>query len=197
MENFKNMSFIYRILSISAFIATFYSCEKDVENHLMIPQIPQSYDCDFNDDKIIDFRIEYSSGIYDGFDFLGNPTGGDYISGDLKSLNKNSVLLNDDNGRLFRAINDTIYSNVSDSDYFSSDVGLVSIHTTSGSGSVWEKEWSIAGDLSQDYYYLGFKTMDDDNYLLGWLKLHINKTTGEIVIIDKRTTNKDFIIVGE
>ena len=195
MENYKNMRFIYIILFISAFIATFYSCEKDVENHL---KIPQSYDCDFNDDQIIDFRIEYSLNTWDGFDSLGNPRGGDCISGGLLSLNENSVLLKHDEEWLFRTINDTIYSNVSDSDYFSSSkVVLVSISTTSGSGSGWEKEWSIAGDLSQDNYYLGFKIMDDDNYLLGWLKLHINKTTGEIVIIDKRTTNNDFIIVGE
>ena len=76
------MRIIYRILFISAFIATFYSCEKDVENHL---KIPQSFDCDFNDDQIIDFRMEYSLNTWDGIDSLGNPRGGDCISGGLLS----------------------------------------------------------------------------------------------------------------
>ena len=186
---------IYRILFISAFIANIYSCEKDSSTHT---KIPQSFDCDFNDDQIIDFRIEYSLNTWDGYDNQGNPIGGDCKSGGLLPLNENSILCNHAEGWLFRTINDTIYSNVSDSDYFSSSKAvLVSISTTSGSGSGWEKEWSIAGDLSQDYYYLGFKIINGDNYLLGWLKLYINKTTGEIVIIDKRTTNNDFIIVGE
>jgi hypothetical protein len=51
------MRSVYRILIISTFIIILYNCEKDDGTD---SRVPQSIDCDFNDDRIIDFRIEYS-----------------------------------------------------------------------------------------------------------------------------------------
>ncbi len=196
------MKILRNLLLIASIIAFFYSCNEDKEAlNGAQPEIPQPAICDFNEDLINDFSIAYYLGIWDGYDSEGNPAGGDMITGDIEPLLDNSVWCEIGGGWLFLQPGDTVYSDYSHDTtihfWAESPVVLVAIATTAGSGSDWEKEWSIAGEPDREFYYLGFRIKKDNNYIPGWLKLKIHTSNGVIEITDKGITENDYIIVGE
>ena len=179
-------------------LLVFASCENDGDEKGMTktePQPPPSVNYDLNNDAINDFTISYSMFVWDGI-----YSSGFGYSGTIKPLNENLLLGKRDAQlnmlTLLSRFNNTISREVSTPfEWNSYQTTLVSI--TGSANNTWPGEWTIQSDTALDFYYLGVKMKENDHFLTGWIKLEINKATGEIKIVNKKLTPNDSIVIDE
>jgi len=71
------------------------------------------------------------------------------------------------------------------------------VDITNSSKGIWPNEWTIRNNSASESYYLGIRLKENNSFLVGWLKLDIDKTTGEIKIIDKNLTSNNYILIDK
>ncbi len=177
-----------------------YSCEKDDNSNENLsknpPETPEAVSYDLDDDSVNDIKIEYRQFTWDGIN-----SSGDGISGLIEPLNESSILQKQNEYTLFNKLNDTIRINTTEPYYWEKylDPDLVSISNSSVNDYLWPIEWKIQSNLNLDLdsYYLGIMINNSNSNLIGWIKITINKSTGDIQILDKKFTAEEFIVIGK
>ena len=61
----------------------------------------------------------------------------------------------------------------------------------------WPKEWTVSAGEVKDYYYLAFLTSVNSKTQLGWVKVQFDKSTGTVEIIEIKSSDLDFLIIGK
>ena len=147
---------------------------------------------DLNGDSEDDIAIEYRLFTWDGVGCSGDGYGGIVVP-----LNQNEILLNQNEKPLFIRLNDIIYKDVTEPLYWEKDVPpyVVSISNSSLNNYLWPNEWNIQSNYNQYTYYLGLIINKGDVQQLGWIKLSIDRFTGQILIVDKTFTTNGSIEV--
>ncbi|MFB6344073.1 hypothetical protein ACE1ET_20310 [Saccharicrinis sp. FJH62] len=172
------------------------SCEKDDNSNENLsknpPETPEAVSYDLNDDSVNDIKIEYRWFTWDGIN-----SSGDGISGLIEPLNESSILLKQNEYTLFNKLNDTIRINTTEPYYWEKYLApaFVSISNSSVNDYLWPSEWKIQSNLNLDSYYLGIVINNSNNNLIGWIKITINKSTGDVQILDKKFTTEEFIVI--
>ena len=192
---FETMKRLTRLIFLLGLLSsTVFSCDKDKEDNIP-PVSPENKEFDLNNDSINDFKLDYVRYTWDG---IGPDGTGFAIAGLLVPLNNNKILKNQDLGLLFYQDNDTLsnqfvlpYLWLSSSSEWPV---LVEIKTYINQ---WENTWTIKGNETKDFYFLAFSISKSDKNFLGWMKLIIDKNTGLVEIVDKKTTDQEFIIIGK
>lgn len=187
-------------LLILIIISILYSCEKDNKSNDLnrvlseAPEVPKAMNCDLNGDSFNDIKVEYYWFTWDGVNCSG-----DGVSGTIKPFNGSSILLKRNEYALFNKLNDTINVNVSEPYYWEKyiNTNLVAISNSSVNAYLWPDEWKVQSNMSLDSYYLGVKIDKGTSTQLGWIKIKINKSTGEIEIIDKKFVTSEYIVIGK
>lgn len=185
-------------LLIPIFVFALFSCEKDDQSNDNLskktPEPPKAVKYDLNDDSVDDINIDYSWFTWDGI----NSSGGG-ISGLIEPLNESSVLLKRNEYTLFSESNDTIRINTNEPYYWEKylDPDLVSISNSSVNDYLWPNEWKIKSNKTMDFYYVGIKIEIDNSNMIGWIKIKIDKSTGNIMILDKKFTTEEYIVIGK
>lgn len=180
-------------LSLFLFVFTFFSCSKDKSENKDLPKVPTVYSVDLNNDLINDFTINYGIYTWDGLNIFG-----DGITGDVKPLENSFLLIRKEDSNPFVNENDTVFFEAKTPfQWTANSTKLISISTTEN--YTWPGKWSVTGKNTSAFYYLGIKISDGNNAntVIGWLKLSISDVTGEIKILDKKLTSKEYIIVGK
>lgn len=159
------------------------------------PAVPDAIDYDLNADSVNDFQIDYILGSWDGVD-----SSGQFISGFLESLNESTVLVRTDgNGSaqiLFNTPQDTIWRAPKEP-FKWNDVSepLTLVEITQAADGIWPDAWSVNSEFNSNPYYLGIRVEENTDFLVGWIKLEINKTNGEIEFLQFRLTPDDYIVI--
>jgi len=173
------------------------SCSKndDDQQNSEQPDIPESITYDLNGDTVDDFTIVYSEGIWDG----AGASGGVYTA-NFHPKEENRILSeyeeNVSTSFLFSTIGDSIQRMPKPLQEWY-HIGWFHTLWQDGNG-VWSKEWLIDYTMSiSNPYYVGVQIKEGDEFLIGWLKLEIDKTTGKIDIVDHKLTSEDFIVIDE
>jgi hypothetical protein len=180
-------------LIIISFLVVALGCEKDKDLSKTPPETPQLVKYDLNDDSADDFTIEYRWFTWDGIN-----SSGDGISGTIEPLNQNSILFKRKGVTLFNQLNDTIKMEVTEPLYWETfQADLISISNSSENNYLWPNEWKIQSNTTQSSYYLGVKLKENESFLIGWVKFRIEKSTGEIQIIDKKLTSDSYIVIDK
>ena len=182
----------YYVITISS-VLLLYSCKKDDNLSKTPPQIPQAVEYDFNDDAIHDFMIEYRWFTWDGIN-----SSGDGISGIISPLHQNLILRKRNEPAFFNQLHDTIQKDVEEPLYWENfQADLVSISNSSANNYLWPNAWGVHTTDSQDQYYLGITIKENENFLIGWLKFNIDKSTGTIQITDKKLSSGNIVIIDK
>ena len=154
------------------------------------PKIPKTVKFDLNKDGIDDVRFEFSPN-----DVLTDGTVGYY--GSVYPLNGGLLLLisRDDEAYVIETqLNDTIRKEESTSiTWYTSNWIFMDIDDTAE--GLWPTEWFLSSSVKSNPYYLGIQVKESDAFLLGWLKLEIDKTTAVIEIVDYELTSEDLLVV--
>jgi len=185
-----------KIFFHSVLLILFLGCSKnDDQNQQVIaqPQIPESSIVDLNGDGVHDFEIVYVEGIWDGAD----ASGGVYSAG-FRPIGENKILQeyeeNVSTTLLFSQIGDSIQREPEGSKSWY-DYGGYFASLWQGGDGVWLKEWKIESKKESGPYYAGIQLSANSTFLIGWLKLEIDKKTGNIDIVDHELTSQDFIVI--
>ncbi|MDG1331605.1 MAG: hypothetical protein P8P74_04700 [Crocinitomicaceae bacterium] len=170
-----------------AFSVSLVSCKKKPNYTLTETEIPSNYELDINQDGIVDFAREYSQlSTYD------DPVSGSSVIGSFTPRENVSFLYEPNVGYLFLAANDTIHdASTSSLSWYEYPADLISKDWSDEAG--WDATWSVNSDMNE--YYLAFKLQNGTTDELGWLKLAINQTTGEITIIDQGISSSSYIVI--
>lgn len=158
------------------------------------PQIPESVTYDLNNDSVDDFKIGYSEGAWEG----AGASGGFFLAY-FEPLSENKILQeyeeNVSTTFLFAQMGDTIQRQATNPQSWTYR-GRFTILYQGGDG-VWSKEWQIVSKRKSNPYYVGVQIDKDDESLLGWLKLEIDKKTGKIDIVGHKLASTEFIVIDE
>lgn len=178
-------------LLILSIIFIQFSCDND---DFDLPKTPKAVNYDLNRDSHDDIRIEYQLFTWDGIN-----SSGDGISGYIKPLNGTSIWVKQTEYSLFNKLNDTIALNPKKPYYWEDflDALIVSASYSSVNKHAWTSEWRIHTKTAMDFYYLGIRINKNKKNLIGWIKIKVNQSTGQIQIVDKEFTEKDFIVIGK
>lgn len=160
------------------------------------PEVPDTISYDLNADSVDDFQVDYGMGVWDGIDASGL-----FISGDLKSLDDSTVLVKNNEDLsvqiLFNQPQDTIW-NAPKQPYKWNDGGSVTItEITQAANGIWPDEWTVNSEFNSNPYYLGIRVKENEDFLVGWIKLEINKTNGKIKFEQYRLTADEYIVIPE
>lgn len=160
------------------------------------PEVPDAVSYDLNADSVDDFQIDYGMGVWDGIDASGL-----FISGYLKSLDDSTVLVrtNEDLSVqiLFNRPQDTIWS-APKQPYKWNDGGSVTItEIIQAADGIWPDEWTANSEFNSNPYYLGIRVKENEDFLVGWIKLEINKTNGKIKFLEYQLTPDDYIVIDD
>jgi len=175
-------------------IAVIFSCSSDDNrsDSTQDPQVPETILYDLNEDLADDFKLEYRLGVWDGIRASGL-----VYSGRLEALGENRLLSeyeeNVSTTFLFVKMGDTIRSNVSTPQSWDNRARLIELWQD-GNGA-WAKEWEIESKKESGAYYVGVQINTNDEFLIGCLKLEIDKKTGKIDIVDQDLVSEDFIVI--
>jgi len=173
---------------------TFLSCDKskDSENNNLPPVKPIVNEFDVNNDLINDFKIQYYAMTWDG---IGPNGTGDLIGGEIVPLNNSKILKKQDLGVLFNPLRDTTHFQMNAPySWESNSYKLIEIKTNN---SKWPKEWTVSANEVKDYYYLAFIITTNSKIQLGWIKLKFDKSTGQVEIMETKSSDLDFLIIGK
>lgn len=156
------------------------------------PQIPESVTYDLNEDAVDDFMIVYSEGIWDGVGASGG-----FFSAYFRPFGENRILEEYEENVsvtvLFAEMGDTIKRDAIAPQFWSYFGSLTTLYQ--GGDGVWQEEWLIDSKNPSGPYYLGVGIWENGGFLIGWLKLEIDKKTGKIEIIDHELTSDDYIVI--
>jgi hypothetical protein len=172
------------------------SCESDKEDGINgtpeVPETPQTVALDVNDDGVDDFELQYGMFVWDGVGVSGFG-----ISGRIDPLNENSLLFIRDaemySHTLFNKRGDTINKDAAAP--LEWNIMSAELVTISDMNNLWPLEWNIMSENAPDSYYVGVKVKDGSEFMIGWLKLEINKDTGEAFVTDMEVTAEDEIVI--
>ncbi len=171
-------------------LIVFYSCKNNDDLATHPPDIPDAVTFDLNDDGFDDIRF-----LVGPDDVLTDGTVG--YAGYIYALNEALLLLpteNDTSWVFDNQLNDTIKKVESKSyTWYPSNLGFISIDDSPE--GIWPDEWTISGQKSSDPYYLGIQIMENNDFMVGWLKLEINKNTAEVNLIDQQFTAEEYIVI--
>lgn len=161
------------------------------------PEMPDAVNYDLNADLIDDFQIDYVLGSWDGVDASGL-----LISGSLEALNESTVLVRSGENLpaqiLFNRPEDTIWSVPREPFKWNDDSNPITItEIRQGADGIWPDEWSINSEFNTNPYYLGIQVKENEDFLVGWIKLEINKTNGKIKFEQYRLTADEYIVIPE
>jgi hypothetical protein len=169
-------------------------CNKDL-NENQPPIAPEDKEFDLTNDSKNDFKLNYLNYTWDG---IGPDGTGFGIAGLFIPIDNNKILKNQNSGILFSNVNDTIKNQVELPYSWISSISewpsLVEIKTYINQ---WEKTWTIKSPDIKEFYYLAFKIFAADKEILGWLKLKIDNKTGSVEVIEKNTTDRNFIVISK
>jgi hypothetical protein len=164
-------------------------CEKNKEPETVnahFINIPESLDIDINNDAITDFRIEYKELVTNDY-----PSSGLSMIGFLHSLNENEIVYKPFIGNLFLQQNDIIYSSEVTAAIWSRNPADLISHNGHDSA------WRILSPYFLNDLFIGFKLKASAKIYIGWMKLDIDKKTGNISLLNWKLTEGDFIIIQE
>jgi len=179
------------------FLTLVISCSKDDDDQKQLsskePEIPESIIYDLNEDSVNDFTISYDLGVWDGVGASGF-----LYYGRLKAMGENRFLdeyeENVSTTFLFAEKGDSIQQEASAPQSW--DYNFASLTTLwQGGDGVWSSEWVIESKKASKPYYVGIQIRVVDRFLIGWLKLEIDKNTGQINIIDHELTSEDSLVI--
>lgn len=170
------------ILSVFYFVACSGDPEDDAPDGYtsQVPNIPESYEFDLDDDGMADYKVEY------WFHEIFSPTATLGITGRFNPSGDNEVLLKQQDRNLFLRDITEIKDEVSEPLFwnnigFAENIISISNHYEKG----WPLEWDINCDSEYDSYFLGLKLVKENSDVIGWVELEINKSNGHVVIVDK------------
>lgn len=185
------MKTIKLLLSIIIFMA--YSCEKDDKSNNQlskIPRAPASVNVDLNGDSLDDIKMEYRMFLWDGVN-----SSGEGVEGSIEPLNGNSVLQKQNDYSLFNTLGDTIRKNTTEPYYWQMNTSIRVVSISTREDFSLPDEWEIKSAMNLNYYYLGIRINTNGVDEIGWIKIKINKTNGDIHIVDKKFTTSERIVI--
>lgn len=163
------------------------SCKKD-DLTLSPTDYPSNYAIDINQDGIDDFFVEYNQ-----LTTSDVPVSGSSIIGSINPGENISTLYSTSSGYLFLSQGDTIYqSPPANLNWYSYSSDLVSKDWDNENG--WDDLWKV--NSTQNEYYFTFLLENGVNTELGWMKLEIDITNGEISVIDQSLSSSNFIVIN-
>ncbi|GJM34904.1 MAG: hypothetical protein DHS20C18_39050 [Saprospiraceae bacterium] len=171
----------YTALLIVAIIICLLSCQKGPNNDVLTgekPEIPSDFDIDLNNDGNPDFAIHY-------FDAEINTLGGSAIFGVIEPYGENEVLLKETEPKLFLRNIGEVQPTVEDPLIWVNTGWLMTLVDieVSESGS-WPEKWAINSTETFEFYFLGFKLIENNDTKTGWMKLSIDSNNGEIQVVE-------------
>ncbi len=170
----------------------FYSCENNDDLATNPPDIPNAVNFDLNDDGFNDIRF-----LVGPDDVLTDGTVG--YAGYVYPLNEALLLMStsNDNSWIFdNQLNDTIKKAEGDSyTWYPSNLGFIS--TDDSPEGIWPDEWTISGQKKSNPYYLGIQIRENNDFMVGWLKLEINKKTAKVNLIDQQFTAYKYSVIDK
>lgn len=175
------------LIYILGFSLLLLSCQKDPTYTLTPTDYPANFDIDINQDGIVDFTCEYwqisTSDI---------PVSGSAIQGSLTPTENVSSLYKVYVDNLFLTPNDTIFdTDTSDYRWMDGPADIITKSWNNNSG--WDLQWEI-NSLENEYYF-AFKLQNAGADQLGWLKLEMDVTTGEVTVVDQAITSASFLVI--
>lgn len=154
------------------------------------PKVPKRVEFDLNNDGIDDVSFEFGPN-----DLVTDGTVGYY--GSVNPLNGSLLLLvirDDAAYALETQLNDTIRKDESTSlTWYTSNWLFMDIDDTAE--GLWPTDWFLSSSIKSNPYYVGIQVKENDAFLLGWLKLEIDKTTAVIEIVDYELTSENLLVV--
>ncbi|WP_422079363.1 hypothetical protein [Ulvibacterium sp.] len=160
------------------------------------PEVPDAVSYDLNTDSVDDFQVDYNMGIWDGANASGF-----LVSATLESMNESTVLLKINEGInteiLFSMPKDSIWREPVEP-FKWNEYGPVSIaRLWQGADGIWPEEWSVNSEFNSNPYYLGIRVKENEDFLVGWIKLEINVTNGKIRFVEYQLTPEEYIVIPE
>lgn len=157
------------------------------------PDIPEAISFDLNEDSVDDFTIVYSEGVWDGVGASGG-----VFSGKFRPLGENKILEeyeeNVSTSFLFAQMGDSIQRQATYPQSWTYLGWFTSLFQ--GGDGIWSKEWQIESKKISNPYYVGVGIWEEDIFLIGWLKLEIDKKTGKIAVSDHELSEDGFILIN-
>lgn len=167
-------------------LVAFFGCESNDDINTEPPEIPDAVTLDLNNDGIDDIRFT-----------VGPDDVGVGYAGYVYPLNEALIGLSteSENSWIFdNRLNNTIKKGETNFyTWYPSNLGFISIYNTSE--GLWPDEWTIGGQKTSNPLYLGVQIKENDQILVGWLKLEIDKKTGVVDVIDQQFTSDNYIVI--
>lgn len=158
------------------------------------PKTPNDQEWDLDSDSVLDFKISYTRFGWENLDVHGEG-----IQGSIFPINENKVYAKGIGLTLFLRPKDSVFlhpkgkHNWSDFD----NNTILCIANSSKHNFLWQNEWDIQSKARFEYYYLALLIKNSEKRQVGYIKLSLNSKTGQIQIVDKKFTTKEFIIITE
>lgn len=184
-------------LSICCVLLIVLGCSKNDDDNqkqqtFEQPDIPEPITYDLNGDSFDDFTIDYAEGIWDGVGASGG-----FFSAQFKPLGENRILEeyeeNVSTSFLFAQMGDSIQRQATYPQSWTYLGWFASLYQ--GGDGIWSKEWLIESKKNSSPYYVGVGIWEEDKFLIGWLKLEIDKETGKIAVVDHELSGNDFVLI--
>lgn len=142
------------------------------------PVIPADFDIDLNNDGSPDYAILY-------FDVEVNTKGGRAMIGVMEPYGENEILLSELEPSLFLREVSEIQEEVEAPLLWANTNWLVTIVILEmDEFGKWPAKWKIDSNETFEFYFLGFKLIENNDLKIGWMKLEIDQESGEIQIAD-------------
>jgi hypothetical protein len=149
------------------------------------PGTPQAHTIDVDQNGTADFIVEYSS-----ISTSDIPPSHQTIWAFFRPLDGNGMLLHAAKGCFFLQPGDTLYRTQANTNWVKRGVELMHI---SGSKNVWESEWTITSEQGSPCF-IGVKLAGTPAQI-GWLKLALNKDSGEISFDEYEIQTTDTLLI--
>lgn len=189
----KKPAFILIIVLCLPFIGCDENNEETFDNveceNKIIPNRPQSYEIDLNNDLISDIRINYGWVTWDGTDSFG-----DIITAIVTNSIQNEAIEKEKVQIFTVQTNENINNSWDESITKDFEIELISI---SGTNACWHEEWSFINQNIKDPCFLGVKIKTDNDVWIGWLKLNLDLKSGEVKLVESNMSKDSNIIVGK
>ncbi len=160
------------------------------------PAVPNAVTYDLNADSVDDFQVDYDLGIWDGANESGF-----LVLGVLESIDESAALIKVNEGIdteiLFNRPNDTIWREPMEPFKWNESGQVHITEIWQGGDGIWSEEWTVNSEFNSNPYYLGVRVKENEDFLVGWIKLEIDKTNGKIKFERYRLTADEFIIIPE
>ena len=158
-----------------------------------VPLQRDPWNVDLNDDGINDATLYYSSGVWDGIGSSGSTLGAMVsTTGFNTTLYKRDAQLFPHT--LFHVTKDTIRRNAPLPQEWN-NMGAHLVEIWQEAGGKWPKTWTINSEHQSGPYYVALRVRKGNDYLIGWIKVDIDVTSGEVTMIDKAFTSNEFIVI--